>query len=134
MAEETLVEDKEVAEGLDFNELKAVAKELNGVIDQYNATVEDDAKISKARIVGAKKLDMFIIWRDGVDALFDANFEGIPESSVNFYNDIYAESEDGDDTGAADAGEADAEAADAGEADAADSKDDGKKKDRGNLG
>ena len=90
----TLEEDKVIAEGLDFNALKEVAKELNAAIDVYNSGVENDLKVSKARVVGAKKLVVFIAWRDAVDLLFDAQFEGLPESSVNYYNAIYAEPED----------------------------------------
>lgn len=85
-----LAEDKEIAEGLEFNDLKEAAKALNAVLDNYNALCEDDDdKIKKARVVGAKKLVVFQAWRDGMDALIDLEFEDIPQASVELYMKIY---------------------------------------------
>ena len=136
-AKTALAEDKEIVEGLDFSVLKTAVKGLNGVIDQYNATVEDENKIKKARVVGAKKLVMFQVWRDGIDALYDVEFEGVPESSVDLYMSIYpdedAEGEGSEEVEESEETEKEEEKEEVKDTKKKDTKKD-KKKDKGNLG
>jgi hypothetical protein len=131
-----LADDKEIAEGLNFNELKTLARELNGIIDQYNADVEDEKKIQKVRIVGAKKLAMFQVWRDAVDALFDAEYENTPEASINYYNAIYGEAEEGEgsEEGGGEGEGSEEEKEEKKKPPKKDKKKSAAKKDRGNLG
>ena len=79
-------EDKVIAAKLDFNDLKAVCRDLNATVDKYNETVEEDQAVDKIRIVGLKKVLMFEQWVDTVHTLFDAEFDDLPSSVVEYYN------------------------------------------------
>ena len=87
------MDDKEVKElmaigkKLDFNLLKDAVREMNDAIEQYNADDDDRPDIAKIRVVGLKKPNMFLQWVEAVHTMNDNEFDGLPASSVGFYNE-----------------------------------------------
>jgi hypothetical protein len=83
--------DREIAEKLDFNVLRAESKKLNAVIDKYNDSLEDGADpLAKIKVVGTKKHIVFHTWRDALDFLYKER-DDIPASCVDLWNVAYPE-------------------------------------------